>query len=426
MYDVPMSSVATLDPAPPVVRDIASELAVLAGTLHMVTAQLVEVTAAAIAAGDTDEAGMKTPAAWLAWRTGLSPERAGQIVKLAKARDRSPLLFDAFARGEVSADQMTELVKAPAWAERQMLAFAEIGTVTRLRRAIRDDAFEHDPDEPAEQAAARQPVDRVDFGIRNGRWQLRANLPVDEGRRIEAGLTESKDRLFDQGNPDATWADALVDVAERSLDAVPSRDRHDRYRSWIHIDATTVEATTTDGWRLPDEVRRRCTCDGFIAPVWERDGIPFSVGRTQYLVPDRTRRIVERRDRGCRVPGCTAEHFVEVHHIIHWEDDGPTDTWNLLSLCPHHHRLHHRGLLGIEGDADRPDGITFTDARGRPIPASHPPAPPGSPPTDGQPYSAPPAGRVNYDWVGLGWAHPNALRKRREQANFWNPNPNPN
>ena len=67
---------------------------------------------------------MKTPAAWLAWRSGLSPERAGQVVKLAKVRDRYPLLFAAFERGEVSVDQMTELVKAPEWAQRQMLAFA--------------------------------------------------------------------------------------------------------------------------------------------------------------------------------------------------------------------------------------------------------------------------------------------------------------
>jgi hypothetical protein len=29
---------------------------------------------------------------------------------------------------------------------------------------------------------------------------------------------------------------------------------------------------------------------------------------------------------------------------------------------------------------------------------------------------------MNYDWVGLGWAHPNALRKRRDQANTWRTN----
>ena len=173
--------------------------------------------------------------------------------------------------------------------------------------------------------------------------------------------------------------------------------------------------TTTDGWRIPqthrqaDHVRRRA------AVVHEHDGVPISVGRSQYIVPDRTRRIVERRDRGCRVPGCTASRFVEVHHIVHWDDGGPTDTANLLCLCPKHHRMHHQGLLGITGNADDPDGIEFTDGRGSPIPLWHPPDPPDQPPTCDRPYDAPPAGRMNYDWVGLGWAHPNALKQRRSK-----------
>lgn len=143
-----MGSVTVLDATPAVGRDVVGEVASLAGVLNATTARLVETVAVAIVLGETDEAGMKTPAAWLAWRSGLSPERAGQIVRLAKVRDRYPVLFGAFERGEVSVDQMTELVKAPDWAQRQMLDFAEIGTVTRLRRAIRDDAFEGDPDTP--------------------------------------------------------------------------------------------------------------------------------------------------------------------------------------------------------------------------------------------------------------------------------------
>ncbi len=420
VYDSDMSPAATIDAAPPVVRDVAAEVAHLAGVLNTAMARLVAVTAAAIAAGETSEAGMKTPAAWLAWRSGLSPEHAGQIVRLAKARDRYPVLFDAFDHGVVSADQMTELVKAPEWAQQQMLGFAEIGTVSRLRRAIRDDAFDHDPDEPAEAKAARAPKDRLSFGTKDGRWRANVDCDLDLGKRIEAAFTEAKDRLFDDGNPDATWIDALVDIAERSLDAVPSRDRRDRYRTWFHHNTATGATTTTDGWRIPQNLARLCSCDGLGAIVYETNGVPFSVGRTQHIVPDRTRRIIERRDRGCRVPGCTADRFVEVHHIIHWEDGGPTDTPNLLSLCPRHHRMHHKGELGITGNADMPDGITFTDHRGKPIPASHPPDPPpdGTPVCD-RPYEPPPAGKMNYDWVGLGWAHPNALRKRRDQANQW-------
>ena len=51
--------------------------------------------------------------------------------------------------------------------------------------------------------------------------------------------------------------------------------------------------------------------------------------------------------------------WLQIHHIVHWEDGGPTDTWNLVALCDAHHRLHHLGRLQIAGDADDPDGLVF-------------------------------------------------------------------
>jgi hypothetical protein len=149
-----------------------------------------------------------------------------------------------------------------------------------------------------------------------------------------------------------------------------------------------------------------------VQPVWERDGIPFSVGRSQRVVPDRTRRIVELRDRGCRVPGCTGRH-VEIHHIIHWADGGTTDTWNLISLCKYHHKLHHQGELGISGNADEFDGVVFTDQRGERIAGVGTPAAPTDIPEPAQPYRSPLNGRFDWNWIGLGWIHPNAIERQR-------------
>ena len=44
-----------------------------------------------------------------------------------------------------------------------------------------------------------------------------------------------------------------------------------------------------------------------------------------------------------------------------------TRSKNLIALCPHHHRLHHRGLLGITGNADELDGVTVTNQYGNAI-----------------------------------------------------------
>jgi len=106
-----------------------------------------------------------------------------------------------------------------------------------------------------------------------------------------------------------------------------------------------------------------------------RDGRSVSLGRSSRIVPEWLRRVIEDRDQGCRVPGCTSRR-VQIHHIRHWEDGGVTEPANLMALCPRHHRLHHRGLLGIVGDADRPRGLSFIDRFGRTMAGAHPPPPP--------------------------------------------------
>jgi hypothetical protein len=101
------------------------------------------------------------------------------------------------------------------------------------------------------------------------------------------------------------------------------------------------------------------------------------------------------------VPGCRAR-YVQLHHVVHWEDGGLTETWNLICLCPVHHRMHHRGLLGIHGsDADDPNGITFTDRYGRELPGVAPPTPPdGPPPPPPRTYEHPTGERLpNLDWI---------------------------
>ncbi|MGI8983872.1 MAG: HNH endonuclease signature motif containing protein, partial [Acidimicrobiales bacterium] len=135
--------------------------------------------------------------------------------------------------------------------------------------------------------------------------------------------------------------------------------------------------------------------------VIEAGGRPVSVGRSLRTVSDRTRMVIEERDRGCRVPGCDRTRWLHVHHIRHWEDGGPSDTDNLMALCHRHHRLHHLGRLGIEGNADEPDGIRFTDERGRPLDAT------GRPVVPGQPFAA--AARDLGVAAGA-WSHPSGER----------------
>ena len=253
----------------------------------------------------------------------------------------------------------------------------------------------------------------------DGRFRLRYDAPAEVGALVESALAEAKDHLFhaltpesvrdadggvsdeqkqalngdilhptwtevDGGRPRVTWADALIVLATRSLDAAGSDGsggaaRRARYRVQVHLD-------TDGGWltgrpRLPQHITNQLTCDGQLTPVWETDGHPVNVGRAHRVVPHRTRVLVLDRDRGCRFPGCASTHHLEIHHLRHWRDGGPTDTTNLLALCTFHHDGHHRGEFTLTGDPTHPDGLTFHTDTGLLIGPPQKPPPPPPPPT---------------------------------------------
>ncbi len=72
---------------------------------------------------------------------------------------------------------------------------------------------------------------------------------------------------------------------------------------------------------------------------------------------------IDRRDKGCRFPGCTYTEFTNVHHIEHWADGGLTNLDNLVTLCGRHHRAVHELGWTVSGDAD--GVLTFTSPHGR-------------------------------------------------------------
>jgi hypothetical protein len=395
--------------------EVDDELQAVAGHLNVQMARMVATVARALAEASWYGPGLHSAAHWVAWKMGLGVGTAKRVVAVAEQRDAFPVLMAAFDRGELSFDQIATIVlRAPSWADAMLLDFARVASVAQLRKAIRPASFDDDPDQPVTEAKVAATRDRLSTWIDDdGRWRITGDLDPATGARIDAALAERRDALFTGGDTDVTLAEALVDVCERSVDAVESPSRRDSYRTWLHLDADG-NASTTQGWRIPDAVRRQILCDGVIQPVWSKDGVPFNLGRSQHIVSDRLRRIIVLRDHGCGVPGCTSDAHIEVHHIVHWEDGGVTDTWNLISLGPRHHRMHHRGLLGIEGNADQPGGLRFSDRWGRSLDANPPPrlptAPPPPPPAR---YEHPIGGRVDYAWVGLSWTHPAAKAKRQ-------------
>jgi hypothetical protein len=369
------------------VLDIEDRLRAVCGHLNVLNAQLVELTAEALATGSWQGWGVKSLAHWLTWQAGIAPHRAAEVVRLAEARTSHPAVMSTFAAGALSVDQAAMATKAPAYLDEEFAELATSATVSQLKVMVRAAR----PAPPTPSPSAPEPEETfASWFDDEGRFHLRGELDADHGRIVDAALTEARDALFRDGQTDVTWAGAIVEMAQRSLDGAPP-ERRERFRAnWFIDPAEPVPARWTDGLAVPDWLRDQLLCDCTVRPTFTAGAKPISVGRAQHQVPERTRRIIEQRDRKCRVPWCTQTRWLQVHHLVHDEHEGPTDTWNLIAICPADHRRHHRGQLGITGNADDPDGLTFTDARGRVIdPATRPRKPTGPPPDPDQPYEHP-------------------------------------
>jgi hypothetical protein len=379
-------------------------VAAAVGVRNAADAALVDLVVTALSEGWWEGWRIHTPVQWLMWKAGVSRATAQTIVRLARRAGELPTVMATFRAGGLSLDQASTVARyVPAEYEKSVCELAVNATVRQITVATRQYAFDADvSDRPAPSAPTRS----VSFGTdESDQWRASIRLPADEGQVVEEALKASRNRLHEAqraaakeraaaegrstkgtdaelGVERVTWADALVGMGHSVLNHnADGAEVSSRPGVLVHLKAPVDggeewRAEMHMGPALPPSMRRYLTCDCDVAAVWHRDGLPVQVGRTARIVPRRIRRLVEHRDGGCRVPGCDSTLWLQVHHIVHWEDLGETVTWNLLCLCGHHHRMHHMGLLGIVGNADVPDGVTFITRTGMVIRPSGSPAPP--------------------------------------------------
>ena len=115
---------------------------------------------------------------------------------------------------------------------------------------------------------------------------------------------------------------------------------------------------------VPVEVARRLACDAdVVLSVEGRDGSILDQGRVRREPTPAQRVEIDRRDKGCRFPGCTYNEFTDVHHVRHWTRGGDTNLDNLVTLCGRHHSAVHELGWHMAGDAN--GELTFTSPHGR-------------------------------------------------------------
>ena len=384
-------------------ESIEQELAALSAHLNAATARLLELAVEFRRQGgaDWDDFGC-----WLAFRCGITVREARELVRVAEALQELPVTRAAFERGELSLTKLRALTRvANPRTETGLVELAAALTASQLERALR--AYRR---VSLQQADATHELEYLDYHWQeDGSLVIRARLAAEDGTVFVRALDAARERVRERARAERSGSDragsedgrgantvstfaphrsprveAFVELAaagEMALAHSDDRPPSERPQLLVHVDPGVLTADgpgrcdLEPGPVIAPETARRLCCDADCLTVFERHGLPLSVGRRRRTVPPTLRRLLEARDDGsCRWPGCDRRRHLAAHHRRHWAHGGETSLDNLVLLCFQHHRLVHEGGYTIEDDAG---DLRFRNRHGLLCPTSSRP-PPGS------------------------------------------------
>ena len=398
------------------------EIAELTGQRNAIDGRLVEIIAEIDGRGSPDGnalwgvTGCRSIGSLVAWKTGVSPRRAATMVAVAHRIDELPRCTQGLRDGRVSLDQIGVIAeRAGDGCDDHYAELVQVATVTQLRTAVKQEP-RPEPDRKPGPTRSFSSVDGDGYTI----YTIR--LPKLEAAKFDAAVASYKDALVadwrrdhDAGDSDEEEAgeltseqappfpdttDAFMSLIEAGWDTDIAARPHGAHTTVVvHLDldrhADKPVAALHLGAALTDEERAFLLCDASCQVWFERSGRPIGAGRTTRTISRRLRRALEHRDRCCAVPGCGATRGLHAHHLVHWEDGGPTELSNLVLLCPFHHRLHHTGGITLTGPAGQ---LRITDEDGNVMTGAALARPPTTPAPDVPPCKGPTGERAQWWW----------------------------
>lgn len=350
------------------------------------------------ASGAFEIDGAPTSAVWVAGQTGTSAWDARRSVNLARRRNQMRYAFCALADGAITEAHVRVLercVKNPrtagqyAWDEPYLVGKARKETADQLAQRIRRWIAHNDPDgtPPNDPQSDVFHLNRVGDRVKGD-----FDLCLETGLPLIEALNERTDQLFhrDKKVAEANPLDGLgsrtpgnrrAEAAVELMLAGAGAESNPRHRDPLFTVLTNPKTFATardegdrrgrpeamaemmDGTVVPLAVFEVWRCGGYEQRAYlDGDGVMLALGREERYANRELRRALAARDRGCGVPGCDRppEHC-DAHHVIWWENFGPTDIDNMVLLCRYHHNRVHAGRLSIEMVDGKP---RFYDATG--------------------------------------------------------------
>jgi hypothetical protein len=325
--------------------------------------------------------GCKSMAHWLSWRCSLSRAAAFEHVRVARGLRDLPLTARSFGRGELSYSKVRAITRvATAESEADLVELARTATAAQLDRIVRASVVAMS--DPVKRQQLTELYLRVDDA---GMGTVRARLPIDLHAIVEQAIDKAlppKESPAGDGDPRED-EERVTPMAERRAIALAkicesylahgdaARTPATRNNAVVHVEVDpsgVVAGETEQGTPVHPDTCRRLLCDAAVQGMLGDLDQPLGCGRSTRTISRKLRRALKRRSgSGCQWKGCTEHTYVEAHHVWHWEHGGPTELWNLVNLCWHHHHLVHEGGWQLKHDGRggvrcyRPDRTELLD-----------------------------------------------------------------
>jgi len=310
---------------------------------------------------DRGATGGQEAAEFVQTRDKVRSSTARAEVEIGRRLEALPAIAAKAEAGELSFDQLEHLVELATpetdaeWAKRGALAApSDLARLVRRQRVV-----------SAREAEARRQARSLRWwrGRDSGMLNLHGEIPDVDGALVESVLEHMVNAMKPpKGEPWETrarrGADALVELCRGYRSgAEPVK----RWKPTVVVHLGSDLQPEVNGIPIAQTTVNELIADG--AKVREvRDDDPLS-NLDGDDIPAALREYLKARDPMCRRPGCERTFGLEAHHMIPRSQGGPTDRHHVVMVCkPDHRKLAPHGPYVLEGDPERPDGLTWRRA----------------------------------------------------------------
>lgn len=336
----------------------------LASAEHTCAAMKASVGRRIAKSGAWRQDGHRTPAEWMASKSGVTVGNALSMLQTAETLAELPKTQEAVRSGKLSPVQAMHIASAASAnpeTETELLEAAEVEGVKLLKERC----------DKVKAGAVRNERQRYEANHRShffrhwtdydGAFRLEGKLTPDAGAALLGAIAPAQKIIYseaakqDRREPkQALDADALVATVRSAGDAGGGSSAggapamvHVRVHHSALIRGHVEEGETCEipgVGPVPVATAEALAADAFLA-ILVTDGADIkAVCRPGRTIPARLRTALIERDPTCSVPSCDSRLSLQIDHIVPVSGGGRTELENLCRLCDWHHYLKtHRG-----------------------------------------------------------------------------------